>query len=97
MNLNQGPSNVKTIGRLMANSRLGHFWPEGLTCLNWLDEQPWQSVLYIAFGSHTVLDKKNSLMSWNLGLSILGNIFYGSFDWISPKLPISSLLGLTKE
>ncbi|KVI09070.1 UDP-glucuronosyl/UDP-glucosyltransferase [Cynara cardunculus var. scolymus] len=35
----------------------GHFWPEDSTCLSWLDQQPACSVIYIAFGSFTILDQ----------------------------------------
>ncbi|GMI67015.1 hypothetical protein like AT3G02100 [Hibiscus trionum] len=49
------------IGPLSAANRLGNlsgnFWPEDPTCLQWLDQQPPASVIYIAFGSFTVLDQ----------------------------------------
>nr|XP_043607581.1 UDP-glycosyltransferase 83A1-like [Erigeron canadensis] len=49
------------IGPLLASNRLanqaGHFWQEDLTCLTWLDQQPACSVIYIAFGSFTILDQ----------------------------------------
>ncbi|XP_024979264.1 UDP-glycosyltransferase 83A1-like isoform X2 [Cynara cardunculus var. scolymus] len=50
-----------SIGPLLASNRLakqaGHFWPEDSTCLTWLDQQPACSVIYIAFGSFTILDQ----------------------------------------
>ncbi|KAH7846347.1 hypothetical protein Vadar_012776 [Vaccinium darrowii] len=52
--------NFLPIGPLLASNRLGkstgHFWPEDSTCLEWLDQQPAQSVIYVAFGSFTVFD-----------------------------------------
>lgn len=48
------------IGPLLASSRLGksagNFWPEDSTCLAWLDQQPINSVIYVAFGSFTIFD-----------------------------------------
>ncbi|KAI9082476.1 hypothetical protein K1719_035619 [Acacia pycnantha] len=34
----------------------GSFWPEDSTCLNWLNQQPDKSVIYVAFGSFTIFD-----------------------------------------
>ncbi|XVF60667.1 hypothetical protein PTKIN_Ptkin08bG0066700 [Pterospermum kingtungense] len=52
---------VLPIGPLSAGNRLGNlsgnFWPEDTTCLQWLDEQPAGSVVYVAFGSFTVFDE----------------------------------------
>ncbi|XP_059293879.1 UDP-glycosyltransferase 83A1-like [Lycium ferocissimum] len=51
---------MSPIGPLLATNRLGsstgHFWPEDSNCLNWLDQQPHNSVIYVAFGSFTILD-----------------------------------------
>nr|UXB92747.1 glycosyltransferase [Helleborus thibetanus] len=53
--------NILTVGPLMASEQLGHpngqLWPEDSTCLAWLDQQPAQSVVYVAFGSTTVFDQ----------------------------------------
>ncbi|XP_058184825.1 UDP-glycosyltransferase 83A1-like [Rhododendron vialii] len=53
--------NFLPIGPLLASNRLGksigHFWPEDSTCLEWLDQHPAQSVIYVAFGSFTVFDQ----------------------------------------
>nr|GLL26565.1 UDP-glycosyltransferase 83A1-like [Ipomoea trifida] len=52
--------NLIPIGPLLASNRLGktsgHFWREDTDCLKWLDQQPLNSVIYVAFGSHTILD-----------------------------------------
>ncbi|XP_039005513.1 UDP-glycosyltransferase 83A1-like [Hibiscus syriacus] len=52
---------VQPIGPLPASNRLGNlsgnFWPEDPTCLQWLDRQSPGSVIYVAFGSFTVLDE----------------------------------------
>ncbi|KVI02588.1 UDP-glucuronosyl/UDP-glucosyltransferase, partial [Cynara cardunculus var. scolymus] len=49
------------IGPLLASNRLanqtGHFWQEDSTCLAWLDQQPASSVIYIAFGSFTIINQ----------------------------------------
>ncbi|KAK1423347.1 hypothetical protein QVD17_18646 [Tagetes erecta] len=48
------------IGPLLASNRLGyqagHFWQEDPSCLTWLDQQAEMSVIYIAFGSFTILN-----------------------------------------
>ncbi|KAI3503258.1 hypothetical protein L1887_31697 [Cichorium endivia] len=49
------------IGPLLASNRFadqaGHFWQEDSTCLEWLDQQPACSVIYIAFGSFTIFNQ----------------------------------------
>ncbi|KAH7846376.1 hypothetical protein Vadar_013273 [Vaccinium darrowii] len=53
--------NFLPIGPLLPSNRLGksigQFWPEDSTCLEWLDQQPARSVIYVAFGSFTVFDQ----------------------------------------
>ncbi|KAF9590450.1 hypothetical protein IFM89_035285 [Coptis chinensis] len=53
--------NILTIGPLLASEQLGHptgqLLPEDSTCLTWLDQQPAQSVIYLAFGSTTIFNK----------------------------------------
>ncbi|XP_019426575.1 PREDICTED: UDP-glycosyltransferase 83A1-like [Lupinus angustifolius] len=36
---------------------MGQFWKEDHSCMNWLDQQPNGSVLYVAFGSFTLFDQ----------------------------------------
>lgn len=49
------------IGPLSAYEGVGiwaaSFWPEDDSCLNWLDQQPEASVVYVAFGSFTVFNQ----------------------------------------
>lgn len=52
---------ILPIGPLLASNRLGNsqgnFWKEDSTCLQWLDQQLTRSVVYVAFGSFTILDQ----------------------------------------
>ncbi|GMJ10803.1 hypothetical protein like AT3G02100 [Hibiscus trionum] len=52
---------VLPIGPLSAVNRLGNlsgnFWPEDSACLQWLNQQPPGSVIYIAFGSFAIFDQ----------------------------------------
>ncbi|WOK99670.1 UDP-glycosyltransferase 83A1-like [Canna indica] len=54
--------NILSVGPLLSvahfNKHLGNFWPEDTSCMNWLDEQPARSVIYVAFGSFTVFDRR---------------------------------------
>ncbi|KAK7266557.1 hypothetical protein RIF29_19205 [Crotalaria pallida] len=55
----------KPVGPLLRSSdhksvtaaSLGQFWEEDISCMNWLDQQPHGSVLYVAFGSITLFDQ----------------------------------------
>ncbi|XP_074348549.1 UDP-glycosyltransferase 83A1-like [Apium graveolens] len=51
---------ILPIGPLLADHRLssGNFWPADASCLTWLNQQPDQSVIYVAFGSFTIFDQK---------------------------------------
>lgn len=52
---------VIPIGPLLASNRLtssaGHLWKPEPDCLEWLDQQPIRSVIYIAFGSVTMFNR----------------------------------------
>lgn len=51
-------------------SSLGNFWPQDLTCLNWLDQQSPKSVIYVAFGSFTTFNSiQFKELCWGLELS----------------------------
>ncbi|XP_058068814.1 UDP-glycosyltransferase 83A1-like [Magnolia sinica] len=73
--------NILPIGPLLAGRRLGrlegNFWPEDSTCLSWLDEQPACSVVYIAFGSFTIFDRRQ-FHELALGLELSNR----SFLWV---------------
>ncbi|XP_057463114.1 UDP-glycosyltransferase 83A1-like [Actinidia eriantha] len=66
------------IGPLLASHRLGyqagHFWPEDSTCLKWLDQQPPNSVIYIAFGSLTIFNR-TQFQELALGLELTNRPF----------------------
>ncbi|KAF6165133.1 hypothetical protein GIB67_000717 [Kingdonia uniflora] len=70
--------NILPIGPLFASSQLekpeGHFWAEDVTCLNWLNQQPDRSVIYVAFGSITIFDK-TQFQELAMGLELSGQPF----------------------
>lgn len=43
----------------------GSFWKEDRSCINWLDSQPEKSVLYVSFGSITVVTGVQILEFWH--------------------------------
>ncbi|KAJ3702790.1 hypothetical protein LUZ61_006495 [Rhynchospora tenuis] len=50
----------KNVGPLplgKATKATGHFWSDDPTCIDWLDQQPVNSVVYVAFGSIATLDQ----------------------------------------
>ncbi|XP_014506533.1 UDP-glycosyltransferase 83A1 [Vigna radiata var. radiata] len=56
---------------------LGQFWEEDHSCIDWLNQQPHCSVLYVAFGSFTLFDQ-NQFNELALGLDLTGR----SFLWV---------------
>ncbi|KAL5739190.1 hypothetical protein ACOSQ2_028370 [Xanthoceras sorbifolium] len=66
------------VGPLLASNRLGssagNFWQEDQTCLKWLDQQPLNSVIYVAFGSFTVFDQ-TQFQELALGLELSNRPF----------------------
>ncbi|KAA8547919.1 hypothetical protein F0562_004348 [Nyssa sinensis] len=69
---------ILPIGPLLASNRLGNsagnFWPKDSTCLNWLDQQPACSVIYVAFGSFTVFNP-TQFQELALGLELTNRPF----------------------
>lgn len=72
---------ILSIGPLLASNRLGkaagHLWPEESACLAWLDQQPLNSVIYIAFGLASQCLIKYILWNWPWGSSLLTIHFVG--------------------
>ena len=70
--------NILPIGPLLPSNQLGHhsgkLWPEDLTCIRWLDQQPAGSVIYVAFGSIAVLTQ-NQFSELAIGMELVGRPF----------------------
>ncbi|CAM0908766.1 unnamed protein product [Alopecurus aequalis] len=71
--------NVLPVGPLLTGERsgkaVGHFWkPEEEECMSWLDAQPARSVVYVAFGSFTMFDRRQ-FEELALGLELSGKAF----------------------
>ncbi|KAI3761992.1 hypothetical protein L1987_52415 [Smallanthus sonchifolius] len=70
--------NLVPIGPLLASNRLakqaGHFWKQDMTCLEWLDQQPACSVIYVAFGSFTIFNQ-TQFQELALGLELTNRPF----------------------
>ncbi|KAK7295443.1 hypothetical protein RJT34_18352 [Clitoria ternatea] len=63
------------IGPLMeSDTNVSSFWEEDTTCLDWLDQQPPQSVVYVSFGSLAMLEP-NQFRELALGLDLLNMPF----------------------
>jgi hypothetical protein len=63
------------IGPLISNdNNKSSIWQEDTTCLDWLDKQPPQSVIYVSFGSLAVMDQ-NQFKELALGLDLLNKPF----------------------
>ncbi|KAK1314763.1 UDP-glycosyltransferase 83A1 [Acorus calamus] len=61
---------IRPIGPLLHGLQpdkvVGHYWPEDSSCVEWLNQQPPKSIVYVAFGSFTELA---------LGLEMMGRRF----------------------
>ncbi|KAM0950102.1 putative trans-zeatin O-beta-D-glucosyltransferase [Dioscorea sansibarensis] len=72
------PPNILLVGPLLASQEFkkpkGYFWEEDTSCITWLNKQPPNSVIYIAFGSCTVFDQCQ-FEELALGLELSGKRF----------------------
>ncbi|ERM99950.1 UDP-glycosyltransferase 83A1 [Amborella trichopoda] len=71
--------NIRPIGPLFignqpTQAKPTSFWTEDNTCLEWLDQQPSNSVIYISFGSFTIFDE-HQFLELTLALENLGRPF----------------------
>ncbi|MED6218431.1 hypothetical protein PIB30_026656 [Stylosanthes scabra] len=71
---------------------LGQFWEEDMSCMNWLDQQPHGSVIYVAFGSMTLFDEKQ-FTELALGLELTNRPFL----WVVRRDSYSKTLSLPNE
>ncbi|KZV42274.1 7-deoxyloganetic acid glucosyltransferase-like [Dorcoceras hygrometricum] len=61
-----GPSNVLLKSRLEENkASSGSLWPEDRSCIDWLNAQAPGSVIYVSFGSVTILTRDQILEFWH--------------------------------
>lgn len=66
---------ILSIGPLMSNEiNNSSFWQEDTACLDWLDQHPPQSVIYVSFGSLAVMDQ-NQFNELALGLDLVNKPF----------------------
>ncbi|XP_062200472.1 UDP-glycosyltransferase 83A1-like [Phragmites australis] len=70
---------IVPVGPLLTGERrgkaVGHFWmPEDHACMSWLEAQPARSVVYVAFGSFTMFDRRQ-FQELALGLELSGRPF----------------------
>ncbi|CAN6217222.1 unnamed protein product [Urochloa humidicola] len=70
------PLTTLTVGPLEAPKSTSpcHFWPQGRTCLTWLDAQAPRSVIYVAFGSLAIFEA-TQLQELTDGLVLSGRPF----------------------
>nr|AGX93067.1 7-deoxyloganetic acid UDP-glucosyltransferase-like protein [Cinchona calisaya] len=64
-----GPSHSQLTARLEAQNTKtsissGSFWEEDRSCIEWLNSQPPKSVIYVSFGSITVVTREQLLEFW---------------------------------
>ncbi|KAF8378786.1 hypothetical protein HHK36_030135 [Tetracentron sinense] len=71
-------SNLLPVDPMLPGTRpgqpVGHLWPEDSTCLQWLDQQPNCSVVYVSIGSFTVFEQ-SQFNALALGLELSGHPF----------------------
>ncbi|KAK0598631.1 hypothetical protein LWI29_036489 [Acer saccharum] len=65
---------IHPIAPLVGSNRSGNFLPEDLSCLKWLDGQPANSVIYVAFGGHATFDQ-TQFEQFALGLQLSNRPF----------------------
>ncbi|KAK1317019.1 UDP-glycosyltransferase 83A1 [Acorus calamus] len=69
---------IRPIGPLLPGLKpdrlVGRYWPEDSSCMEWLDQQPSNSVVYVAFGSFTIFDP-HQFQELAIGLEKMGRRF----------------------
>ncbi|KAK1575589.1 hypothetical protein Q3G72_006744 [Acer saccharum] len=68
---------ISSIPKLIQDGIISHdgnFLPEDLSCLKWLDGQPANSVIYVAFGGHATFDQ-TQFEQFALGLQLSNRPF----------------------
>ncbi|KAH7841707.1 hypothetical protein Vadar_033253 [Vaccinium darrowii] len=60
-----GPLHAHLKVRLTSNVTSNSLWEEDMTCMTWLDVQPAKSVIYISFGSITMMTKDQLMEFWH--------------------------------
>lgn len=73
--------NILPVGPLLSTTFVGNLRPEDSTCLEWLENQPPSSVIYVAFGSTTMLNSQQ-FEELAIGLELTGQ----PFMWVVPSL-----------
>ncbi|KAG4911710.1 hypothetical protein JHK82_052311 [Glycine max] len=69
-----GPLLTSHDDTIATTKSIGQYWEEDLSCMSWLDQQPRDSVLYVAFGSFTHFDQ-NQFNELALGLDLTNRPF----------------------
>ncbi|KAH7840233.1 hypothetical protein Vadar_014482 [Vaccinium darrowii] len=60
-----GPLHAHLKVRLTSKVTSNSLWEENMTCITWLDVQPAKSVIYVSFGSITMMTKDQLLEFWH--------------------------------